>query len=177
MSGPLILGQLTPRVALPSPDPDAVESLGPAVLVGRLPAEDPEGAWTYRTSSHQALAMPPNLEGRGLTPDALIWPLRKLATNRLQKEWILVGRSSSNDVMVNHTHVSKLHARIRLGEKDAWVSDAGSSNGTSVGIQKLQPEEPWPLPDGEWISLGGVMLTFMWRDTLLRLLQRPLTRK
>jgi len=171
MSGPLVVGQVAPQVALPTPDPVALLSLGPAALVGRLPPEDSEG-WTFRTSAIQGLALPPTLDGTGFTADALIWPLKKQSQSKLQKEWVLIGRSSSNDVMVNHTHVSKLHARFKLEKTQAWLVDAGSSNGTTVGKQKLMPEEPWPVPDGEMVSFGGVVLTFMWRDTLLRLLQR-----
>lgn len=123
------------------------EKIGGWSLVGppiTLEADD----WNYRTLSARSVRD----EGPG--GDILVvrdtyaaFPLKKCKPGPFA-DTILVGRSSSNDVRLMHTSISKLHARVRYdAARKPSLSDAGSSNGTVVRDR--------PLPEGEWVSLSS----------------------
>jgi pSer/pThr/pTyr-binding forkhead associated (FHA) protein len=54
--------------------------------------------------------------------------------------------------------VSRRHAIIRLNNKRLEIYDLGSSNGTAVNGVRLAPHQPYPLRDGDEISLGKMSL-------------------
>src|SRR5688500_16202833 len=100
------------------------------VLVGPVPREEAE--WRFRT-----MAARPVIDASGNIEAVLhdayaVFALAKKVQTRSFASTILLGRSSTNDVCVAHSSVSKLHARIRFEGQQLYVSDAGSSNGTFV---------------------------------------------
>jgi hypothetical protein len=88
----------------------------------------------------------------------------KLAT----KDEILLGRSDTNtstfpDLDMSpygavEKGVSRRHAIIRRGEDTLTLIDLGSTNGTHLNGQKLIPNQPRVLRDGDEIRIGK--LTF-----------------
>jgi pSer/pThr/pTyr-binding forkhead associated (FHA) protein len=81
------------------------------------------------------------------------------------KEYVLeegatasIGRSSSNDIMILHKHVSRQHAVIVFRDGVFMVSDTGSVNGTFVNDQAI--DKPFPLFAGDVIRLYGPSVTF-----------------
>jgi hypothetical protein len=70
-----------------------------------------------------------------------------------------IGRASSNDVVVEDTHVSRQHAYLgRRG--NGWVLvDKGSVNGTMVNGQRVAG--PFFLHHGDVISMGTVKFVFL----------------
>ncbi|MBI5496869.1 MAG: FHA domain-containing protein [Deltaproteobacteria bacterium] len=169
MGGPHVLRHLLPRL-VPALDPALAAELGLGVLVGRLPPEDADG-WSFRTASVDRVLLPPQADGSGLSGDSQVFGLCKAAGARTQLDVVTVGRSRSNDVMLNHALVSKLHARFRLGDT-CTVEDAGSSNGMQVDGNIITPDVPTPVFDGNMVSFGGVVLTFFRRATLCALVMR-----
>lgn len=110
----------------------------PFVLVGapNEPDEKP-GEWIYSTAAHKS---------RGALPQAalegtIVIPIKK-ARPDIFPGVVLVGRAASNDVQLDSPSVSKLHARIRLGDDGLFVSDAGSRNGTEINGKPVQGEAP-----------------------------------
>ncbi|MEL6431001.1 MAG: FHA domain-containing protein [Planctomycetota bacterium] len=70
----------------------------------------------------------------------------------------VVGRVPAADVTLDDGSVSRRHARIHEESDGVWhVEDAGSSNGTFVGGERV---ESAPLEDGEVFRLGAVELRF-----------------
>jgi pSer/pThr/pTyr-binding forkhead associated (FHA) protein len=69
---------------------------------------------------------------------------------------IRIGRGAENDVVVDHTSVSRLHARVEREAGVYRVIDLGSTNGTSVDGVELRPWQPHPLTHGSTIDLAGV---------------------
>ena len=67
---------------------------------------------------------------------------------------ITLGRAQNNDVVLNHGAVSKFHAYLRrLGE--SWMlSDAGSTNGSTLDGAKLEKHRAQPLGPRARIELG-----------------------
>lgn len=50
--------------------------------------------------------------------------------------------------------VSRLHARILIEENGMWITDLGSSNGTRVNNEKLNPYQDHPLGNKDVVRLG-----------------------
>jgi pSer/pThr/pTyr-binding forkhead associated (FHA) protein len=56
--------------------------------------------------------------------------------------------------------VSRRHAQILSRDGQFYLEDLNSVNYTYVNRQKLQPNQPQPLNEGDEIQLGRVKLTF-----------------
>ncbi len=74
---------------------------------------------------------------------------------------VTFGRGPENDVPLDDATLSRTHlAFLRAGDGRWTVRDAGSSNGSWVNRQKLEPGKPVPLASGAFIKAAGVRLTF-----------------
>jgi ABC transport system ATP-binding/permease protein len=73
---------------------------------------------------------------------------------------LTIGRSSENDIALDHPAVSRVHARISKREADnAYViEDLGSTNGTFVNGERIV--QAVPLKKGDIIRIGSVKLTY-----------------
>jgi DNA-binding winged helix-turn-helix (wHTH) protein len=77
----------------------------------------------------------------------------------------IIGRDSRCDVWLEHSGVSRRHARIRIERdtKTVRLDDLESTNGTFVGRKAVQSEAI--LSDGDLIGVGPLQLKFrMWSD-------------
>jgi pSer/pThr/pTyr-binding forkhead associated (FHA) protein len=166
--GPLTLPEALARVAAAGTDLSGLEvQWGPGALVGQLLEENT--AWSYRTESRPT-PLPPEADGLGLRPEMSVWPVRKRPGARSFQQVILVGRAANNDVIVVHSQVSKLHARLHADGAGHTVEDAGSSNGTFVNGVPVAPGQLAVLKTGDTLSLGAVLLTYFSTSRLLRVL-------
>jgi ABC-type multidrug transport system ATPase subunit len=69
-----------------------------------------------------------------------------------------IGRAPDNDVVVDDPLVSRHHARLRWDGACLRVTDLGSSNGTRVNHEEIDPRVPHPLAAGDVVRVGGVDL-------------------
>lgn len=68
-----------------------------------------------------------------------------------------VGRSSDNDLYLNHPSVSKVHAALLLNrEGTLLVADTGSTNGTFINGRRIAYGESRQIEDGDVIGFGDV---------------------
>jgi hypothetical protein len=56
--------------------------------------------------------------------------------------------------------LSRRHARFSWRDDRCWLEDLNSVNWTYLNNQRLAPERPTPLNDGDLLRLGNVLLTF-----------------
>ncbi|MCC7110301.1 MAG: FHA domain-containing protein [Deltaproteobacteria bacterium] len=94
---------------------------------------------------------------------------------------VTLGRTSTNDVVVHDSTISKVHAFLHKDLKgEGWsVSDAGSHNGTfveGVRVAARGDGDPIALQSGKQVRLGSVSLTFMALEPLVGL-ARSLSRR
>lgn len=70
---------------------------------------------------------------------------------------ITVGRASNNDIVLKFSQVSKFHAYFTFDPrtKRYGLTDAGSTNGTSLNRKPLGDGERLDLNDGDEIDFGG----------------------
>ncbi|HEX7175299.1 MAG TPA: FHA domain-containing protein [Pyrinomonadaceae bacterium] len=66
---------------------------------------------------------------------------------------VSVGRRPDNTICLDDTNVSKYHAVIEWRDDAYWLSDLGSSNGTSVNGERLGSTRR--LRNNDLVSLGG----------------------
>jgi hypothetical protein len=70
-----------------------------------------------------------------------------------------VGRASDNELMLNHTSVSKIHAALLMtSEGTILVADTGSTNGTFVNGRRISYGESRLIEDGDVVGFGDVEL-------------------
>ena len=99
--------------------------------------------------------------GKDLPPevDLEVYPLTKKAGASFADR-ITIGRTANNDIVINDSSVSRLHAYIRRDGTSWIVADAGSKNGSWLRGSKLEARRENPLPSRAVIRLGEVDLTF-----------------
>jgi len=74
---------------------------------------------------------------------------------------INVGRGTDNDLYLNHTSVSKVHAAVRMdNEGTLLVADTGSTNGTHINGVRIPYGEARPIADGDVVAFGEVEVRF-----------------
>lgn len=75
----------------------------------------------------------------------------------LGKPVTTVGRSSSNDVVIDETSISRLHFRLENRNGRYFLLDNNSSNGTFINRRKITEA---PLKDGDTIIAGRIHFIF-----------------
>jgi ABC-type multidrug transport system ATPase subunit len=70
----------------------------------------------------------------------------------LSQKDLVIGRSSSSDLLIRHPQVSQRHALIAYTEGQYWLEDLGSSNGTNLNGVPVQGR--LALKNGDEIHLG-----------------------
>jgi DNA-binding winged helix-turn-helix (wHTH) protein len=85
----------------------------------------------------------------------LFWGPREIA---LEEGETILGRDPDATAFIDHTSVSRHHARIVIAGDRVTVEDLQSKNGTFLGGKKL--DAPAPLADGGELKLGSVSLKF-----------------
>jgi DNA-binding winged helix-turn-helix (wHTH) protein len=85
----------------------------------------------------------------------LFWGPREIA---LEEGETILGRDPDATAFIDHTSVSRRHARIVISGQSATVEDLQSKNGTFVRGEKLGA--PARLTDTDELKLGSVAMTF-----------------
>jgi len=85
----------------------------------------------------------------------LIWGNREIALVRGEN---VIGRAADSLLFIDHSSVSRRHARIKVGPSGAVLEDLGSKNGTLLhGKRITRPER---LSDKDPIEIGPASLVF-----------------
>jgi pSer/pThr/pTyr-binding forkhead associated (FHA) protein len=91
-------------------------------------------------------------------------PGSKPVTQVFYKEELTLGRLPSNDVVLGRPEISGIHARLRIekgkdGDPDRlFITDLGSSNGTSVEKSQLRPRIEIAMMPNERIFIGNYVI-------------------
>ena len=73
---------------------------------------------------------------------------------------VMVGRNPFDNLLVlDHEEVSRRHFRLSASGAVVEIEDLGSTNGTRIDGDLLEPGAPTPLEDGATLRIGGLMLT------------------
>ncbi|MHC4781149.1 MAG: FHA domain-containing protein [Planctomycetota bacterium] len=94
---------------------------------------------------------------------ALAVPVVKSERNSFLR-MITLGRATNNDVVVPHPSVSKLHVYFRVDNDSGsvFVTDSGSTYGTTLDRLRLERNETYPMKSGSVLLLAdSVRVTFL----------------
>ncbi len=81
----------------------------------------------------------------------------KTTSYPVEKSDVSIGRASDNDIVINDFGVSRHHCRISLNDKESYIVDLNSRNGTRVNNILVTRGD---LRDGDEINLGKFLLRF-----------------
>lgn len=73
---------------------------------------------------------------------------------------MVIGRSLGSDIRVDHSSVSRRHARIYRDGSEYFIEDLGSANGTMVNDSIVHKNSPVKLRSGDRIQVGEVEFSF-----------------
>jgi hypothetical protein len=77
-----------------------------------------------------------------------------------------VGRGSDNELCLNDTSVSKIHAALVVNQQGTLlVADTGSTNGTHINGRRLAYGESRPIEDGDVVGFGDIEVRFRKSDS------------
>jgi len=109
----------------------------------------------------------------GFRPEAAyLVPLVKSDRNPFER-LITLGRARNNDVILQSSSVSKVHAWFSTEGPTGWViQDNGSTNGTTHNDQLAPPKRNLPLSFGDTLGFAGVQAVFADGPTVLELALR-----
>jgi pSer/pThr/pTyr-binding forkhead associated (FHA) protein len=78
-------------------------------------------------------------------------------THELARDFVMIGRAPSNQIVIDHPTVSAEHAALlRVGDF-YWLKDLNSTNGTQINGVLVTDGK---LKDGDTIRLGSVIAVF-----------------
>lgn len=60
--------------------------------------------------------------------------------------------------------VSRQHATISINQDSCVIEDLNSTNGTWLNEQRLSPNQPYNLHNGDFVRLGHLLLIVMFRE-------------
>ena len=67
---------------------------------------------------------------------------------------VIAGNSDAVDIKLENRFVSRRHFQVRFESDVFYISDLGSTNGTYLNGNKLNPNEEQILRDGDMVGLG-----------------------
>ncbi|PKN43859.1 MAG: hypothetical protein CVU59_13145, partial [Deltaproteobacteria bacterium HGW-Deltaproteobacteria-17] len=120
------------------------------------------------TPSVSAVAEPASLsamdQGTQLIPAAEVAQLVLLTSNQagtfysMDRTPMIIGRTSENDIVIDHKSISRNHAKITFANGVYSVTDMQSANGVRINGE---PYDNMSLRKGDTLDLGHVRLRFV----------------
>ena len=96
-------------------------------------------------------------DSRGGQRVVLTWNGGSLMRELPARGTVTIGRGAEAVLCVEHASVSRMHARLVIGDA-IMVEDLGSSNGTWIDGCKLAPGTPSLLQAGVLVEIGSVLM-------------------
>lgn len=143
---------------------------GGLYLLGTFPREEDlaKDGWSFTTQPRarvdELMKHARADGGKHLLAGRFLYKVEKSEKNPF-KGRISVGRANNNDIVIRHPSISKLHAHFISDIRQSQIGhspmtlrllDAGSSNGTFLNGERLEPEASRPTGTGDTILFGEV---------------------
>ncbi len=128
----------------------------PFLLVGGI-ADSERMYEEFGTSDDMPITIQmPQLVTQWILKEKSIFPIKKKGRGSAFS-FVSIGRSRTNDIVLNVGAISKLHAVIQKVGEAYTLMDSGSRNGTFVNGIPLDANKPVLLNDGDLISFASVI--------------------
>lgn len=152
----------------------AEKTTSPVLLVRSIDVDaayDDEPAFDTKVKHRDDIARSPERKS-DRPPGVRIAPGHVLHVVKRQggafQERIGIGRASNVDVRLPLNNVSKYHAYLSRQTEGWMLTDAGSSNGTTVRGHTLAARVPTLLHDSDELGVGGCRLRFYTPEGFVR---------
>lgn len=110
-----------------------------------------------RTEMHNGDLSEYVLDGRD--EDGIRYLLRISGDQLNRDDGVVIGRNPKDSpYIINHSDVSRKHARIKLMKDRVFIEDLGSTNGTSVNGQVIDDKGLVTVNNGDQIIIGSVVM-------------------
>jgi pSer/pThr/pTyr-binding forkhead associated (FHA) protein len=76
---------------------------------------------------------------------------------RISRVTTTIGRAANNDIVLNFTSVSRLHARLVVASDSIYLIDVQSSNGCEVNGERISRQM---LNNGDVVTIGDLKFKF-----------------
>jgi hypothetical protein len=161
-----------PEDLVPLRSRDAFAAAFPHFFAVRLTsAQAPTGPGAmFKTQLVGAIAASAKAEGW-----SHVYPLLKTANNPYAGR-ISIGRTKTNDIVIEHPAVSKLHCILQEKDGTLTVLDPGSRNGVKVNGVAVAQSATAPVKSGDLLGLGALGLLILNAAELHDFLKRNPTR-
>ena len=84
-----------------------------------------------------------------------------------------IGRQVGNQLVLPDNQVSRQHARLECTQMECYLVDLGSSNGTYHNGEKLAPQTPVLLRQGDKIKIGPFEIGFLQEEQVIDQAETP----
>jgi type VI secretion system protein ImpI len=71
---------------------------------------------------------------------------------------VRIGRNQLNDLQIDRPYVSQFHAAIDLRDRQIFIRDLGSTNGTAYGGHRLQRDQPVDVTAAPEVTIGPIVM-------------------
>jgi len=89
-----------------------------------------------------------------------IYPLIKSNRNKY-KGIILIGRGQDQDIIIDNPKISKAHSYFKISKEKNILRDTGSSNGTFLNKNRLEPLKDYEVKPNDIISIANISFRFI----------------
>ncbi len=170
-SGTWVAGhQIAPNQPTPLP-PNGIVAFGPVPVAVSFLAQFAQVPLGHAGAAAPAEGGP--LGAPGAAPGAALGEtgrkhrtvIGELRLEDLASNVISIGRTSENQIVVNHPQVSSRHAQIVKAGDQLFLEDRGSANGTFVRGQRLASGQRAPVTSGEKVFIGPMPLLIQIGDS------------
>lgn len=79
----------------------------------------------------------------------------------IERAELIIGRDVSCDIQVDEKSLSKRHAKVSNRGGEVIFVDLGSTNGTEIEGQRLDPNNPVVLENNQRIKAGNIIFKFL----------------
>ena len=88
-----------------------------------------------------------------------IFPVLKSSRNPFASK-ITIGRTSTQDIVIEDTGISKFHAYFEIKEGQYSICDRGSTNGSSLNWTAMEASVPILIRDRDTIAFAGISFNY-----------------
>src|SRR5215213_3763665 len=82
-------------------------------------------------------------------------------THELTDDVVTIGRVSDNAIQIEDASVSSHHAELSLRDGTYILKDLGSTNGTRLNGEPVEPEVEMRLTPGDRILFGSISIRYL----------------
>ncbi len=110
------------------------------------------------------------MQEAGKAPPSLVLVVGPI--EQMGKQWyidkgdLIIGRHHQCQIFVDDRSISKSHARVMPVGAQVVLVDLGSTNGTEVGGEKLQPNAPRTLVNNDLVKVGNALFKYLERGNI-----------